>query len=206
MYKHQLLHPCHDEYRTVRNFYSNLIKEQRRNHWISWLEKIGDRDLWTANRFITGPPSDGGKMCVPALRSTDKQGNQIEVCNNTDKSKSKLLHKVFFFDPPNDPGIDPGHVYPEEKFVMDSITNSQIVRAISRLWPYKAPSSSEISNSILINCAELIIPYVGPIFRVTFDLKHYPEQWKRYVTIAIRKPGKLTTPSPMHIDQSPSLT
>ena len=74
-YKHQPSHPCHDEYRTERNSYSNLIKEQRRNHWISWLEKIGDQDLWTANRFITGPPSDGGKTRVPALRSIDEQGN-----------------------------------------------------------------------------------------------------------------------------------
>src|SRR5271168_1266755 len=86
-YRRQPLHPCHKEYKTTRNTYGNLIKEQRKNHWLKWLESISEQDIWKANRFITAPPTDGGKACVPALRSTDASGNQIEICDNADKSK-----------------------------------------------------------------------------------------------------------------------
>jgi hypothetical protein len=60
-YRRQPIHPCHEEYKSKRNTYGNLIKEQRKNFWIKWLEGIGEHDLWTANQFITGPPTDGGK-------------------------------------------------------------------------------------------------------------------------------------------------
>ena len=104
--------------------------------------------------------------------------------------KSRLLHKVFFYEPPIDPGVDPNHIYPEEKFTFSDISNEQITRAIKRLHPFKAPGMNGISNAVLINCERLLTPFLGPIFRATFDLEHYPSQWKRYVTAAIRKPGK----------------
>jgi hypothetical protein len=117
---------------------------------------------------------DGGKARVPALKSTDASGNRIEVRNNGDKSK--LLHKVFFYNPPEDPGIDPNHTYPEEKFALGHISNNHIERAIKKLRPHKVPGISGITNSVLINCTELIISYLGHIFRATFDLEHYPKQ------------------------------
>src|ERR1700678_2009424 len=132
-YRRQPIHPCHEEHRTTRNTFANLIKEQKKNHWVNWLEKIGEQDLWTANRFITAPPTDGGKARMPALKSTDAAGNQIEVRNNGDKSK--LLHKVFFYDPPEDPGVDPNHAYPEEKFVFGRISNNHIGRGSPRTKP-----------------------------------------------------------------------
>src|SRR5271155_3906065 len=158
------------------------------NHWKNWLEKIGEQDIWTANRFLASPPSDGGKSRIPALKTTNNDGEQIDVHNNGEKSK--LLHKVFFYDPPDDHVIEPDHVYPEEKFTFDDISNEQITRAIKKLQPFKTPGMNGISNSILLHCEDLLTPFLGPIFRATFDLEHYPKQWKKYVTAAIRKPGK----------------
>src|SRR5271168_2650149 len=187
-YRRHPLHPCHEEYKATRNAYGNLINEQRKNHWLKWLESIGEQDIWKANRFITAPPADGGKACVPALKSVDASGNQIEVRDNA--NKSKLLHKVFCYDPPADPGINLGHTYPEERFPVGRITNNHIKKAIKRLKPHKAPGMNGIPNSILTNCADILTPYLGPIFRATFDLEHYPKQWKKYITVAVRKPGK----------------
>ena len=45
-YRQQPLHPCHEEYKTMRNTYGNLIKEQRKNHWMKWLENMGKQDIW----------------------------------------------------------------------------------------------------------------------------------------------------------------
>jgi hypothetical protein len=38
--------------------------------------------------------------------------------------------------------------------------------------------------------APLLVPFLGPIFRATFTLKIYPEQWKKSSTIVLRKPGR----------------
>jgi len=187
-YRFQPDHPVHNEYQTARNGYASAIKAQRMNHWKNWLEKIGEQDIWTANRFLASPPSDGGKSRIPALKTTNNDGEQIDVHNNGEKSK--LLHKVFFYDPPDDHVIEPDHVYPEEKFTFDDISNEQITRAIKKLQPFKTPGMNGISNSILLHCEDLLTPFLGPIFRATFDLEHYPKQWKKYVTAAIRKPGK----------------
>ena len=148
-YRRQPLHPVHEEYKAARNSYANAIKTQRRSHWNKWLEKVGEQDVWAANRFIASPPSDGGKARIPALKTPNDDGELTEVDDN--EQKSRLLHKVFFYDPPDDPGIDPEHVYPEEKFTFDNITDTQITRAIKRLQPFKAPGMNGISNSILIN-------------------------------------------------------
>ena len=187
-YRYQQFHPCHDEHKAARNNYANLIKAQRRSHWTKWLERIGEQDVWAANRFLSAPPSDGGKTRIPALKSTNEDGEAIEIQDNGEKSK--LLHRVFFYPPPNDPRIDPNYTYPEEKFAFDDISDDQVTRAIKRLHPFKAPGMNGISNAVLIQCEQILTPYLGPIFRATFDLEHYPSRWKRYITVAIRKPGK----------------
>ncbi|KAJ8584195.1 hypothetical protein M405DRAFT_697022, partial [Rhizopogon salebrosus TDB-379] len=65
------------------------------------------------------------------------------------------------------------------------ITDKQIARAIAKLSPYKAPGPNGISNSVFTHCADLLIPYMGPIFRATFTLDIYPEDWKHSSTIVL---------------------
>ncbi|KAG1850672.1 hypothetical protein F4604DRAFT_1592812 [Suillus subluteus] len=65
------------------------------------------------------------------------------------------------------------------------ITDKQITRAIMKLSLHKAPGPNGISNSIYIYCAAQLIPYMGPIFPVTFTLEIYPDQWKKSSTIVL---------------------
>ena len=39
-------------------------------------------------------------------------------------------------------------------------------------------------------CADLLIPFLGPLFRATFDLEYYPEEWKVSTTVVLRKPRR----------------
>jgi len=66
----------------------------------------------------------------------------------------------------------------------------QIHRAIRKLQPYKAPGLSNVANVVLIKCAEQLVPYLRPIFRATFSLCIYPDSWKEFTTVILRKPGK----------------
>jgi len=58
------------------------------------------------------------------------------------------------------------------------------------LQPYKAPGLSDVANVVLIKCADQLVPYLGPIYRATFRLHIYPDTWKEFVTVVLRKPGK----------------
>jgi len=45
-------------------------------------------------------------------------------------------------------------------------------------------------NIMLIKCADLLIPHLGPLYQVTCKLDVYPTSWRDSVTIMLRKPGK----------------
>ena len=93
----------------------------------------------------------------------------------------KLTHSEL--DPPL-----PDHPTPKFKFRL--VTNDQILRDISKLGPYKAPGLDGIPNVILIQCAGLIVPHIGPIYHASFKLGIYPDQCKDSIMIVLRKPAK----------------
>jgi len=80
--------------------------------------------------------------------------------------------------------------YPWMKFNFIAIKDEQIHRAISCLEPYKAPGADGISNMVLIQCVELLIPHLGPIYQATLRIGVYPDHWKNSVTVVLRKLSK----------------
>ena len=59
-----------------------------------------------------------------------------------------------------------------------------------KLKPWKATRSGTIPNTVFIHARELLVPFLGPIFRATDTLKMYPEDWKLTETPILKKPGK----------------
>ena len=106
------------------------------------------------------------------------------------EEKSHVLHKAFFYNPPENSGIDPNHIYPEPAFKFEQVSNAQITRVARTLSPYKATGLSKISNSVLMHCIDLLVEFLGPIYRATFWLRHYPQKWKWFNTVVLWKPGK----------------
>lgn len=111
-----------------------------------------------------------------------------EVQDNAEKSR--MLHAIFFKDPPAHEDDEGSFQYPEPAFKFKPIQDKQIHRAIRRLKPYKVPGSSEVANIVLMKCADHLVPYLEPIFRATFNLHIYPESWKEFTTVVLHKPGK----------------
>ncbi|KIL54441.1 hypothetical protein M378DRAFT_52596, partial [Amanita muscaria Koide BX008] len=71
-----------------------------------------------------------------------------------------------------------------------NITNEQISRAIKRMKPYKGTKPGTFPNSIFKQTENLIMPFIGPLYRATFSLKHYPEEWAKTTTIVLKKGDK----------------
>ena len=72
-YRAMLAHPSHEEHRKIRRKYGSAITKAKQEHWTAFLEGLSYAGVWTANRYILGDASDGGKMCIPTLtlRSND---------------------------------------------------------------------------------------------------------------------------------------
>ena len=69
---------------------------------------------------------------------------------------------------------------------------------ISKLGAYKGPRPDGIPKIvILIQCADIILPHLGPLYQASVKLGAYPKCWRDSVTVVLRKPSKpdYTVPS-----------
>lgn len=181
-------HAVHVEFREVRKIYNKSIKYNKRHHWRDWLEKATEPDLWTASKYITAPPSDGGKTRIPVLK---QQIGSVETTASTNRDKSDILAKGFFPKKPatSDRQAEPQE-YPDPICSTHKITREQIRRQLKRLKPYKAPGPDNIPNIVLSQCADILTDRLLYIFRAILERGHYYAPWKYFTTVVLRKPGK----------------
>lgn len=177
-------HPCHEEYRTKRNQYSEEIKRTKKEHWVNWLEKINGNDIWIANNYLTAAAGDGGLSRIPTLRRPD--GTSAD----TNEEKSAALAQTFFPPPPATSSVPEDAIYPTPVATPAPITDSQLSRSIAKLSPYKAPGPDGICNIVFTRCATLLKPFLTHLFSAVFTLKTYYSPWRDFTTVVLRKPGK----------------
>ena len=58
------------------------------------------------------------------------------------------------------------------------------------MLPYKATAPDTVPNCVLKEAKQLLVPYLGPLFWVTFSIGYYPKQWAQALTVVLKKPGK----------------
>jgi len=145
------LHPIHDELKTIKEQYANEINTTKKEHWLDWLNDIEGNDLWTANKYISSAPSDGGKTRVPSLTISNPDGSKSEAITN--QEKSQILATSFFPPPLVTDSIPQDTIYPDPVACMPHITTDQIEWAISNLSGYKAPGPDGICNIVFKECS-----------------------------------------------------
>ena len=180
--------PIHEQYRHARNDYATHIHKAKQTHWLEWIEQTDTDNLFTLHKYISAPASDGGKARIPGLKVKDEQGNMVTVTTN--EQKSEALYSCFFKKPPAQPEVPMDYNYPPEAEAFVNITEQQVDRNIRKLSPYKATGPLDHSNSLFTHCREDLVPHLTQIFRASLALNYYPDQWKFYTTIVLRKPGK----------------
>lgn len=142
-------HPIHIKYKEAQKNYDKAIKYNKKHHWRDWLERATDPDIWTANKYIAAPASDGGSSRIPELKYQDCGADKTA---NVNQDKSEILAKTFFPSKPPDYGNEVGlREYPEPACGTHKITKEQIRKQIKRLRPYKAPGPDKIPISYLLN-------------------------------------------------------
>jgi hypothetical protein len=183
--------PVHEEYRQARNRYTCSIKVAKDKCWEEWLKSVNDYNMWRANSYISTPLTDGARTRVPTLITKGPNGSEKSAMTN--EEKTAIFETEFFLIASTRAQVDEDEheqEYPEPKFDFSPITDNQIRNTIAKLEPYKAPDTDEFLNSVLIHCADQIVPRIGPLFRAVHTLRYWPEEWKFIGTIVLRKPGK----------------
>ena len=181
-------HPSHEQHRTMRNKYSEAIKKAKLAHWIEWLESATMADVWIANKYLNAEPSDGGLARIPTLKTRNTNGQQTEA--KTNEEKSTTLAKTFFLPVPISSTVPTDYLYPDALPNPAPIMKDQLLRAINKLSPYKAPGPDEIPNAIFKNCSDILIPHLLRIYRAVFLLNTYYPPWREFNTIVLHKPGR----------------
>ena len=136
---------------------------------------------------MTAAPADGGRGRTPTLRMV-VDGVEKEAEDN--KGKAELFHKAFFYEDPGPTGAEEQEAPGEPAFRWTPITDKEIYAAVDKLKPFKAPGLSGIPNVVLKKARYTLVPYPGPIFQAIFTHGVYPERWKLFKTVVLRKPGK----------------
>jgi len=167
-------HSTHERYRRLRNEYSEMIRTAKVEHWVAWLEGLDETSIWDASRLVTGPATDGGRTRVPTLQVVDPVTKRVIREATTNAEKSAMFFETFFPKKPATTSVPDGYVYPPPKWNFKNITDAQIHRSIRKMKPYKATMQGTVPNSFLINTSDILVPHLGPLFRATNTLKHYP--------------------------------
>jgi ribonuclease HI len=186
-FKHLPFHHTHAAHADANKTYHRTLESTKKNHWRDWLEKAKDPDIWTVQRLLSAPASDGGGSKVPTLKY--KSGG-TEHLAKTNEEKGKALVKSFFPPKPHpEPQLEDTN-YPPQCCKASQFTRETILRQLRRLKPYKAPGPDGIPNVILTKCADLLIDRLYHIYTAIYNKRLYYKPWKEFNTIVLRKPGK----------------
>ena len=167
-----------------------MIENSKKCHWEDFLVSVDEKSVWTAHHYHSGDPTDGRKACIPSLKTIHMEvATSMTQLAVTNKDKADLLWVIFFPELTAGGPSQPPPEYPTPKFKYILIMNEQIYYAISKLGPYKVPGPDMIQNVVLIQCTDLIIPHLGPLYRATFILGVYLDCWRESLTV-LRKTAK----------------
>ena len=92
-------HPSHTKHKNAAHNLRNCIDTTKKKHWVDWLEDTKFKDIYTANRYINGEPTDYSNAHIPDLK-THNNGTHSTSLATDNATKAKVLVETFFPPPP----------------------------------------------------------------------------------------------------------
>ncbi|PBK67353.1 hypothetical protein ARMSODRAFT_889286, partial [Armillaria solidipes] len=109
----------------------------------------------------------------------------------TNSEKGDVFRTAFFLPKPTISAVPQNMQYPLPAWEFRLITNEQVEQAFKQMKLLKATKLGTISNSVLVHCADLLVPHIGPIYQATFTQEEYLDRLSMTNTIILCKSGKL---------------
>ncbi|KAJ6524506.1 hypothetical protein B0H19DRAFT_971944, partial [Mycena capillaripes] len=139
---------------------------------------------------------DGSASRIPTLERRHLVTKAVTATAVTNIEKTQWLREEF--SPPkmtaSSVPLNPG--YPAPAWKWEPVSDALLCRAIDKMKPYKATFPDTAPNCVFKECANILVPFIGPIFRSLDELTHYPEGWAELRVLVLRKPGKTNYAEP----------
>ena len=106
------------------------------------------------------------------------------------EEKAETLRQSFFPPPLRADLLDiNGYEYPQT-IECPEITPSEIERAVRRAAPNKTPGADDITNGILHQTLDILLPSLYELFNACLQQGYCPAHFKETITVVLRKQGK----------------
>lgn len=167
-----------------------MLCKTKNDHWRNWLEEITEKDIWTANKYISQPFTDGSASRIPTLVKRNDNGDiLLEACSNA--QKSQILSEVFFPKKPQSLPDHPMDTTPCPPLLpLTPPTLQQLERQVKRTGPHKVPGPDGIPNIVLHKVFHIIGQRLLDILISSLQLSYFPAAWRTWATIVLKKPGR----------------
>lgn len=175
----------YEAYRQARNQKGRHIQKVLRDTHRQRVEEASasQAGLWKVVKWAKNR-HDAAPTCTPTLTKPDGELAQRP------EEKAEALRQSFFPPPPEADLSDiEGYEYPPPIEGPD-ITIPEIERAIRRASPNKAPGADGITNGILHQTLDILLPSLCTLFNASLQQGYCPKHFKDTVTVVLRKPGK----------------
>jgi ribonuclease HI len=175
----------YEAYRQARNKKGRHIQKILRNTHRQRVEEASTSQVglwnlvkWAKNRGNTTP------ACTPPLIKPNGELAQEP------QEKAQLLRQALF-PPPSRADLSDieGYQYPPAIECPD-ITGPEIEKVIRGASPNKAPGGDGVTNGILQQVLDIILPRLQILFNACLRLGYCPAHFRDAITVVLRKPGK----------------
>jgi hypothetical protein len=106
------------------------------------------------------------------------------------EEKAEILRQSFFPSPLRADLSDIDEYEYPQPIECPEITPQEIVKAVRRAAPNKAPGTDDVTNGILHQTLDILLPSLHKLFNACLQLEYCPVHFKETITLALRKPGK----------------
>ncbi|KAE9406954.1 hypothetical protein BT96DRAFT_933621 [Gymnopus androsaceus JB14] len=167
---------------------STEIKKAKADKWVEYLADADASTMWNVGKMVKGEPKDGGRSRIPEQWTVNERGENKLVGDNI--GKAKIFRDTFFPPPPAESRVPRTVEYPAAAWEFTIPTDRRLKNAIHCMKNGKATRMGTIPNDLFKACSTLLVPRLGPIYRATYNLRIYPDDWALNETIVLKKPGQ----------------
>ena len=139
-------------------------------------------------RIKSHVPSELPKM--PTLVKSVQRGVGEELATSFEDKARFLADEFFPAPPPADLSDIPGAAYPVSVHCPAVVTKEEVVEAMKRLSPDKAPGPDGITNRFLKACGDGLISVLTSFFQTCVSRGYHSKTYQKNNTVILRKPGK----------------
>ena len=173
-------------YKKARNAKGRLIKKVLQTSHRQRITEAAStpHGIWKLARWADKRQAGPTASITPALSRED---GSLET---EAEGKVRLLRSSLF-PPPIKANLSDirGYDYPTP-CSCPPITDSEILRAVNRASPNKAPGPDGITNGILQKVVDLIMPKLVTLFNASWNMGYVPHHFRQSTTVVLRKAGK----------------